>query len=77
LTLFTERSASVYDVLQSGQDLADYCRQIHATHLISSSVFLQDADILDPFIDRHRNQLRLAYRNRDFRVYEIVADLRH
>jgi hypothetical protein len=77
LTLFTERAASVYDVLQSGQDLADYCRQIHATHLISSSMFLQDADILDPFIDRHRNQLRLAFRNHDFRVYEIVADLRH
>jgi hypothetical protein len=39
-------------------------------------VFPQDADILDPFIDRHRDQLRLAFRNPSFRVYEVVADLR-
>jgi hypothetical protein len=76
LTLFTERAASVYDVLQSGQDLSEYCRQIRATHLISSSVFPQDADLLDPFIDRHRAQLRLVFRNAGFSVYEIVADLR-
>jgi hypothetical protein len=76
LTLFTQRAASVYDVLQSGQDLAEYCRQIHATHLISSSVFLQDAEVLDPFIDQHREQLRLAFTNQGFRVYQIVGDLR-
>ena len=76
LTLFTERAASVYDVLQTGQDLAEYSHQIHATHLISSSLSLEDGIVLDPFVDRHRSQLRLAFQNRDFRVYEIVADLR-
>jgi hypothetical protein len=72
LTLFTERAASVYDVNQTGQDLGTYIRQIHATYVITSSIFEQDKTILDPYIEMHRDNVRLVFANSDFRVYKIT-----
>ena len=71
LTLFTGRAASVYDAAQTGQDLTEYMRAIHATHVIESSIFPDDARVLHPYIERHAETLRLVFANGDFKVLEV------
>ena len=72
--LFTDRRASVYYLTGSLNDNAalwHYLAKIHADYIVTSDIFPSDRQLLDPFLQRNRNDLDLVYQNADFRVYRI------
>ena len=72
LSLFTSRSAGVY-ATTSDAALLRFIDSIHATHIVTSSIYESDRQFLIPFIRNHPERLELVYRNADFNLYRIHA----
>jgi hypothetical protein len=71
LSLFTSRPAAVYDSQHADGLEADFAR-IHASYIITSSLFEDDRQVLIPFIRTHSASFREVYENSDFEMYRIL-----
>jgi len=68
LSLFTERSATVYHQTQEDAQLWDYFRKIGATYVIVGPI---DEPFFREFVERNKDKLCAVYSNADFKVYRI------
>jgi hypothetical protein len=71
LSLFTSRPAAVYDSQHADGLEADFAR-VHASYIITSSLFEEDRQVLIPFIRTHSASFHEVYENSDFEMYRIL-----
>jgi 4-amino-4-deoxy-L-arabinose transferase-like glycosyltransferase len=74
LALYTSRTASAYNDHGTDDELWQYARNVHATHLITTNAFDEDHGFLARYAETHSSNLELAYQNANFKLYRIVAD---
>ena len=73
LALLTDRRAAAHHQPRSDDEWWNYLDNMHATHLVVCRVFRESAAVLQPFVDRHSDQLHEEFRNADFVVYRIES----
>ena len=71
LSLFTERSSSVYHIVQDDDDLLDYFQEIKANYLIVGQDFELDKQYMIYFIERNKVYFNGVFSNSTFKVYKI------
>jgi hypothetical protein len=74
LALYTDRTASAYNLQGTDQDFWDYARTINATYLITTTAFDEDHGFLARSAAKHSSSLELRYENANFKLYRILAD---
>jgi hypothetical protein len=74
LALYTSRTTSAYNHQGTDEELWQYARNVHATHLITSNAFDEDHGFLACYAETHSSNLELAHQNANFKLYRIVAD---
>jgi len=74
LALYTDRTASAYNLQGTDQDFWDYAHTIHATYLVTTTAFDEDHGFLAQSVARHSSSLELRYENANFKLYRILAD---
>ena len=70
LSLFTDRTASVYRPGQDKEELWSFVRAIGAKYLVVGP--FDSPDIIS-FIDRYRDNLKEIYNNTEFKIYSISS----
>jgi len=74
LALYTSRTASAYNYQGTDDELWQYARNVHATHLITTNAFDEDHGFLARYAETHSSNPELAYQNANFKLYRIFAD---
>lgn len=75
LSLYTQRPASTYDYHGTEQELDLYAHTIHATHLVTTNAFNDDAGFLTRYVERSPSRFDLIYQNADFALYRIRPEM--
>ena len=73
LALYTGRTASAYNFHGTEDELWEYARRIHATHLITTDAFNEDHGFLSSCAQRNSSRLQVVYQNPHFALYRIVS----
>jgi hypothetical protein len=71
LALLAQCRAAAHHRPRSDEEFWKYLDDVGATHLVICRVFQESAAVLRPFVERHGDRLREAFRNADFVVYRI------
>ena len=72
LSLFTSRSAAVYDYnVRSPDQLTKELDNFHAAYVLTSPIFEEDRSLLIPFVQGYSSHFNKVYENSDFALYKI------